>query len=117
MLLRARGLRFADAATAERYFDVGAAIAAAGICDQQVDRLVGTGVETQFKFRGILQEEKPLRDWIQEVLMNCLGYYTFAFGKLKVALRANSSSVEAFTARNILFESLQLAPVGLRLII
>ncbi len=111
ILLRARGLRFADAATAEQYFDVDAAVAAAAICDQQVDRLVGTGLETQFKFRGVLQEEKPLRDWIQEILMNCLGYYSFAFGKLKVGIRVNSSVVEPFTVGNILFQSLQLAPL------
>ncbi len=111
MLLRARGLRFANAATAEQYFDVNAAIAAAAVCDQQVSKLVGAGVETQFQFRGVLQEEKPLRDWIQEVLMNCLGYYTFAFGKLKVGVRVNSSVVEAFTVGNILLNSLQLAPL------
>ena len=40
-------------------------------------KLVGRGTETQFKFRGTVQEEKPLRDWIQEVLLNCLGFYTF----------------------------------------
>jgi len=111
VLLRARGLRFADAATCEQYFDVDAAMAAAAICDQQVSKIVGSGTETQFKFRGVLQEEKPLRDWIQEVLMNCLGYYTFAFGKLKVGVRVNSSAVEAFTEGNILFQSLQLAPL------
>ena len=32
-----------------------------------------------------------MRDWIQEILTNCLGYYTFAFGKLKVGIRVNSS--------------------------
>ncbi len=111
MLLRARGLRFADAATAEQFFDVNAAVAAAAICDQSVTKLVGSGTETQFKFRGVLQEEKPLRDWIQEVLMNCLGYYTFVFGKLKLGVRVNSSVVEAFTEGNILFGSLQLAPL------
>jgi len=111
MLLRARGLQFADAATCEQFFDVDAAIAAAQICDQQVSKLVGSGYETQFKFRGILQEEKPLRDWLQEVLMNCLGYYTFAFGKLKLGVRINSSSLEAFTEGNILFQSLQLSPL------
>lgn len=68
-------------------------------------------METQFKFRGVLQEEKPLRDWIQEVLMNCLGFYTFAFGKLKIGIRENSSAIEAFTVGNILFQSLQLAPI------
>ena len=86
-----------------------AAVAAAAICDDSVTKLVGTGRETQFKFRGVLQEEKPLRDWLQEVLMNCLGYYTFSFGKLKIGIRENSSTVEAFTAGNILFNSLTLA--------
>ena len=117
MLLRARGLRLgADATTqqlnlAETFFDVQAAINAAAICDQQVTKLVGTGTETQFKFRGVIQEEKPLRDWLQEVLMNCLGYYTFAFGKLKIGIRENSSVIEAFTEGNILFRSLELAPL------
>jgi hypothetical protein len=117
MLLRARGLRLGFGATteqlnfAETFFDVTSAVAAAAICNQEVSKLVGTGAETQFKFRGVLQEEKPLRDWIQEVLMNCLGYYTFAFGKLNLGVRVNSSVVEAFTAGNILFQSLGLAPL------
>ena len=117
MLFRARGLRLGSGATtqqldlAETFFDVQAAIDAAAICDQQVTKLVGTGTETQFKFRGTLQEEKPLRDWIQEVLINCLGFYTFSFGKLKVGVRVNSSAVEAFTEGNILFRSLKLAPL------
>jgi hypothetical protein len=106
MLLRARGLRLGANATtqqldlAETLFDVQAAIDAAAICNDQVTKLVGSGSETQFKFR----------DWLQEVLMNCLGYYTFAFGKLKIGVRENSSAVEAFTQGNILFNSLQLAP-------
>jgi hypothetical protein len=114
MLLRARGLRLGAAATteqlnpAETLFDVEAA---ASICDQQVTKLVGAGTETQFKFRGVIQEEKPLRDWLQEALMNCLGYYTFAFGKLKTGVRVNSSVVEVFTEGNILFRSLELAPL------
>jgi hypothetical protein len=117
MLLRARGLRLgADATTgqldaAEQFFDVQAAVDAAAICDLSVTKLVGDGTETQFKFRGVLQEEKPLRDWLQEVLMNCLGYYTFAFRKLKVGIRENSSAVEAFTTGSILFNSLRLAPL------
>jgi hypothetical protein len=117
MLLRARGIRMGANATsqqldfAETLFDVDASVAAAAICDEQVSQVVGTGTETQFKFRGVLQEEKPLRDWLQEVLMNCLGYYTFANGKLKLGVRVNSSAVEAFTEGNILFRSLQLAPL------
>ena len=70
--------------------------------------VVGTGTETQFIFRGTV---KPLRDWIQEVLINCLGFYTFSFGKLKVEVRVNSSALEAFTEGNILFRSLKLAPL------
>ena len=87
-----------------------AAIDAAAICNDTVTKMVGAGSETQFAFRGTLQEEKPLRDWLQEVLMNCLGYYTFSFGKLRIGIRENSSVVEAFTEGNILFRSLQLAP-------
>ncbi|MBM3740111.1 MAG: hypothetical protein FJW39_30510 [Acidobacteria bacterium] len=49
--------------------------------------------------------------WLQEVLMSCLGYYTFTFGKLKIGVRVNSSALEAFTEGNILFRSLQLAPL------
>ncbi len=116
MVFRARGLRLgADATTAqlnaaEAYFDVQAAIDAAAICNDSVTKMVGAGSETQFAFRGTLQEEKPLRDWLQEVLMNCLGYYTFSFGKLRIGIRENSSVVEAFTEGNTLFRSLQLAP-------
>jgi hypothetical protein len=116
MVFRARGLRLgADATTAqldaaEALFDVQAAIDAAAICNDSVAKLVGAGMETQFAFRGTIQEEKPLRDWLQEVLMNCLGYYTFSFGKLRIGMRENSSVVEAFTEGNILFRSLQLAP-------
>lgn len=112
MLLRARGLQFASAATCEQYFDVTAAIAAANICDTTVAKIAGlSGTETQFKFRGVIQEEKPLRDWIDEVLVNCLGYYTFAFGKLKLGIRVNSSTVEAFTVGNVVADSLRLAPL------
>jgi len=110
MMLRARGLRYADVSTAEKYFHVGACVAAASICNEVVTKMVGSGTETQFKFRGVLQEEKPLRDWIQEVLMNALGYFSFAFGKFKPGIRVNSSAVESFTLGNIIFESLQLAP-------
>lgn len=110
-MLRARGLRYAAAAVCEQFFDVAAAIAAATICDQSVTKLVGSGSETQFKFRGVLQDQKPLRDWLQEMLMGALGHFTFVFGKLKIGIRINSSTVEAFTEGNILFNSLRLKPV------
>ena len=117
MLLRARGIRLGAGATsaqldiAETFFDVDAAVDAANVCASLVTPLVGGGLEQQFKFIGVLQEEKPLRDWLQEILMNCLGYYTFAFGKMKLGVRMNSSTMEAFTEGNILFRSLQLAPI------
>ena len=120
LVLRARGVWLADAATQEQFFDVkaladatlvnGQPKGAALVCDALVAKLVGAGQETQFKFRGVMQEEKPLRDWLQEVLMNCLGFFTFSFGKLKLGVRINSSAVEAFTEGNILFRSLALAP-------
>lgn len=112
MMLRARGLRHASAATAEQYFDVTAAIAMAAICDTSVAKIGGlSGTETQYKVRGALMEEKPLKDWIDEILSNCLGYYTFANGKLKIGLRANSSTVEAFTTGNVVLDSIDLPPV------
>jgi hypothetical protein len=104
-------LRFSTAAECEQYFDVSAAIAAAAICDASVTKVVGAGTEIQFRFNGILQEEKPLRDWIQEILMTALGYYTFAFGRLMVGIRSNSSVTEAFSVGNILFASLKLKPI------
>lgn len=48
--------------------------------------MVGDGTEVQFKFTGVLQEEKPLKDWVTEILMNCMGYYTWANGKFKIGL-------------------------------
>ena len=87
-----------------------AAIAAANICDQTVSKIAGlSGTETQFKFRGVIQEEK-LRDWVDEVLVNCLGYYTFAFGKLKLGFDQlfHSGSVHR---GNVIADSLRLAPL------
>ena len=68
--------------------------------------------ENQFRFRGVLQDEKPLRDWIQEIMMNCLGYFTFKFNKLKLGMRQNSGAVESFTEGNIVFKSLKLSPIA-----
>jgi len=111
VLLRALGLEFADAATQENYVDVAAAAAAAAICDQQVSKIIGSGVETQFTFNGFLRDQKAVRDWVQEILNNCLGYYTFASGKLRIGVRANSSVQEAFNEGNVLWDSLSLAPL------
>ena len=110
-VLRAKGLRNASMAVATQHFDVQAAIAAAAICEQTVPRVFGGGTEQQFTFQGIIAAEKPLCDWIDDILRNCLGYYTFANRKFKPGIRINSSAVEAFTEGNIIFGSLSLRPL------
>jgi hypothetical protein len=109
VMLRARGLQGASAAAQEAWFDVAAAVAAAATCSATVEKIIGEGTEEQFRFVGVIGEEKPLRDWLAEILSCGLGYATHVFGKLKVGIRQNSSAVEAFTVANILQDSLQLA--------
>jgi hypothetical protein len=110
-LIRALGLWNATAEQQEALFDVNAAVAAAAIADTSVAKIIGSGSETQFAFRGTISETKPLRDWLTDILSCGLGYYTWAFGKLKLGVRINSSVVEAFTAGNILMNSLRLSPI------
>lgn len=69
------------------------------------------GKETQFTFTGIIEEEKPLRDWLTEILMGALGFYTFTFGKLSIRLRTNSSARSAYTTGNVIYGSLQASPL------
>lgn len=108
-LIRAKGKQADTAANQELLFDCTAAVAAAAICDTVAPPIFGSTDETQFEFTGVVAEEKPLRDWIREILGSCLGYSTSAFGKLKIGIRANSSTVEAFSIGNILFQSLKLS--------
>lgn len=116
MLMRAKGLRLGQNLSstqldlAETFFDVQSAIDAATICDTVVDKVLGAGTETQFQFRGVLQEQKALRDWQQEVLNNCLGYWINSAGKVKYGIRVNSSAVHAFTAGNVILNSVRLRP-------
>jgi hypothetical protein len=108
--LNALGLSQAAQAAQEAVFDAASAVAAAAICDTTVDKLIGDGTETQFTFTGIVgSEERSLTDWIRDILAGCLGYYTIAAGKLKVGIRINSSTVEAFTTGNIIYNSLRLS--------
>lgn len=102
------------AATMEQYFDVTQAIAMAAICETSVPKLIGDGDERQFPFRGVLKEQKPLKDWLQEILNCCLGYYTFVDGKLWVGIRHHSNAVlaGAFTQATILYGSLQATPLA-----
>jgi hypothetical protein len=96
------------AADMEAQFDCQAAIDAAAIASTSVAALVGGGSETQFTFRGVLSDRKPVRQWLQEILDTGLGYFTFAFGKFRVGARINSSAVQAFTQGNIIADSLRL---------
>jgi hypothetical protein len=90
---------------------VGDGSGTAEIAADQVAAILGTGVETQFQFQGILSSQKPFRDWLTEVLNCCLGFYTWEFSQLKLGCRINASAVDAYTAGNILFQSLRLAPI------
>ena len=90
---------------------VGDGSGTAEIAADQVAAILGTGVETQFQFQGILSSQKPFRDWLTEVLNCCLGFYTWEFGQLKLGCRINASAVDAYTAGNMLFQSLRLAPI------
>ena len=117
--LRARGLRCdltraaaVPTAQMEAEFDVDQAIYAAAIADKVVDKLVGTGQERQFPFRGILKERKPLRDWLQEICNTGLGYYTFVNGKLWVGVRVDASVRigNAYTRDQIIYKTLMVAP-------
>lgn len=118
VFLRAIGLRVdssngnrVTAAQMEAFFDVTQAIAMAQICGRMVNKLVGAGMEEQFPFCGILKERKPLKDWLQEILNCCLGYYAFVNGKLWFGIRENSGATNAFTRANVIFKSLQTTPI------
>jgi len=100
-----------SAAEMEERFDVNAALAAATLCDVDVHKLIGSGTERQYVFRGVVQEEKPLREWLQDILNTCAGYFTFAFGKLRIGLRFHSGATEPFTEGNIVLDTLHVEPM------
>jgi hypothetical protein len=109
--LRSLGRETADVTTQETYFDVDSAAACAGVADSGVASLFGGGSEKQFQFKGIVDGVKPLRDRLQEILNNGLGYYTWSFGKLKLGVRVNAIPDTQFSAGNMLFGSLKLEPI------
>jgi hypothetical protein len=86
---------------------------AAQIADLSVPALVGSGDETQFQFQGVIgaDTQKPLRDWLTEILNCALGYYTFEFGQLTLGIRINANDTTAFTVGNMLYQSLTLTPI------
>ena len=106
-LLDALGQRLASAAAQEAIVDIPAAISAAAVNATVVNTLVGAGTETQFRAVGTVGERRAIRDWLQDICNSFLGYYTFAFGKFRIGSRINSSVVEAFTAGNIVRDSLE----------
>ncbi|HEY4359394.1 MAG TPA: hypothetical protein VGN17_00395 [Bryobacteraceae bacterium] len=114
--LRALGLQTADSATQLQYFVLDSLIFGDGsgcaeIADLVVDDLLGIGTEKQFRFMGSFAQQKPVRDWLTEIMNCCNGYFTFEFGKLKLGIRENAGSVSAFTGGNTLYQSLHLAPI------
>ena len=117
MYLRYKGVHLSSAATQTALFDVDAAIVAAQVCATRVSPLITPqapdpdGLETQYSFNGIIGEAKPLRDWLSEVLMTCLGFYTWSFGKLQLGVRNHSGSTEPYGAGNIIAGSLELVPI------
>lgn len=108
--LLARGLHFATAADQEAELDIAACVAAAGICDTSVPKLVGSGSVNQFIATGVIEQRQPLRNWLQDTLNNCLGDFTFRFGKFRPFVRVNSSAVEAFTRGNVIWNSIDAVP-------
>jgi len=115
-LLRALGLAGADSAAQLSKFVlsslvVGDSSGAAEIADTLVMPVVGPGNEKQFRFQGVLAQQKPFRDWLTEIVACGLGYFTWEFGKLKLGCRINASAVDAFTLGNMLFQSLRLEPI------
>jgi hypothetical protein len=118
--LRGRGLRVdpqnqdqITPAQMEALFDVNQTIAMAAIADTTVPKLIGDGTELQFPFRGVFREQKPLRDWLREVMNCCGGNVIFSNGKLWPIIRVNSSVLagNAFTEATTLFRSLAVGPL------
>ena len=114
-IMRARGIRLPSGTSsgtvqtaAAAIIDLVSAVDTAALCNTTVNKLVGAGTESQYKFIGIISEEKPLKDWLQEILNNCLGYYTFVNGRVRFGMRADTVSTNAFTSGNMIAGSLQV---------
>jgi hypothetical protein len=123
MLLKALGLKadphqhegLITVAEQEKYFDVQEAIACAAICDTLVPSMINAAIqEKQYTFRAVLKEQKPLREWLQEVANTFLGFYTFNCGKMRIGVRFHSGVLHAFTQAHIIHRSLETTPVAPR---
>lgn len=109
--LEYKGLLRADTAAQESVIDVPSAIACAAICDATVPKLIGEGTEVQFAFYGMIRDIKSLKDWLSEILKNCLGGFVISNGKLKFFIRQDSAAEAQFSIGNIIHGSLQLGPI------
>lgn len=72
---------------------------------------VATATEKQFQYQGVIRDIKPLKDWIGEILNNCLGSWLFSFGKLKIVIREDAAAANSFSGGNIILGSLTTRPV------
>lgn len=106
--LRTKGYFYAGDTLQETLFDANDAAASGAVCDATVAKLIGTGTESQFAYNGIISDRRALRDWIEDILSCCLGYYWIKFGKLSFGIRDNASAVEAFNSSNIKWNSLKI---------
>lgn len=124
----------------ESVFDVNSSIAVAAICDTYVQTLVynrnpvqlpvdglNTGIgnwtpidstqpqlptELQYQFRGVIRDQYPLRQWLDQIMINCLGFWYTVYGKLFLGIRTNASAAEAFTVGNMIWKSYSEKPIN-----
>lgn len=107
----------------EAMLDIPSLIVAAGICDLCTKKVVETtitldeeacspGFVPQWKFIGTLSDQRQLRDWLNDILVGCLGYFYWNYGKLSVGIRYNATPLSAYTDGNTLFRSLSPSAMG-----
>lgn len=70
------------------------------------------GMELQFMFQGTIAQFKPFRDWANEIMNCCLGFWCFEFGKLKVGIRYSAVPTDSFTLGSMLYQSLTITPIS-----
>jgi hypothetical protein len=111
-ILRATGLHLGTAEQQEELIDIPSAIACADICNLEVNRSDAVpelnGTEKQFTFRGVIADQRALRDWLNDIDRCHLGFYVQSGGKIKFGIRVNSSAVAAFTAGNVIAQTVRI---------
>ncbi|HEY6272614.1 MAG TPA: hypothetical protein VIX19_11560 [Terriglobales bacterium] len=68
--------------------------------------------ELQFMFQGTIAQFKPFRDWLNEILNCCLGFWCFEFGALKMGIRYSAVPTDSFTLGSMLYQSLVISPIS-----